>query len=266
MDFSNNKFNTDWTSNELIRVKEYTYPYRISDFYYFSPEEVNDIKKAVYYDMPITVGFKLTDSFDDLMKSGNTSSNSTYSSLWNPQSWEEVTGVHAMTIVGYDDSKYGGAFLVVNSWGKEFGDDGYVWIKYSDFKKYSREAYAFDVEFGKNFNYEFDDFERYGIKSGLYEGEYIDDKLNGYGSWYSKENKTYYLGYLKDGSWDGFHVIISPDEMKWGEFENGNFVEFGFVGESENEKKLKEHLNKFDINLNVKKANSKDIIKIPSFN
>ena len=63
-----------------------------------------------------------------------------------------------------------------------------------------------------------------------------------------------------------FHVIISPDEMKWGEFENGNFVEFGFVGESENEKKLKEHLNKFDINLNVKKANSKDIIKIPSFN
>ena len=54
--------------------------------------------------------------------------------------------------------------------------------------------------------------------------------------------------------------------MKWGEFENGNFVEFGFVGESENEKKLKEHLNKFDINLNVKKANSKDIIKIPSFN
>ena len=68
--------NTDWTSNELIRVKEYTYPYRISDFYYFSPEEVNDIKKAVYYDMPITVGFKLTDSFDDLMKSGNTSSNS----------------------------------------------------------------------------------------------------------------------------------------------------------------------------------------------
>ena len=99
--------------------------------------------------------------------------------------------------------------------GKEFGDDGYVWIKYSDFKKYSREAYAFDVEFGKNFNYEFDDFERYGIKSGLYEGEYIDDKLNGYGSWYSKENKTYYLGYLKDGSWDGFHVIISPDEMKW---------------------------------------------------
>ena len=98
------------------------------------------------------------------------------------------------------------------------------------------------------------------------EYDYIDDKLNGYGSWYSKENKTYYLGYLKDGSWDGFHVIISPDEMKWGEFENGNFVEFGFVGESENEKKLKEHLNKFDINLNVKKANSKDVIKIPSFN
>lgn len=39
---------------------------------------------------------------------------------------------HAMCIIGYDDSKFGGAFEVMNSWGDNWGDDGYFWVKYSD--------------------------------------------------------------------------------------------------------------------------------------
>ena len=39
------------------------------------------------------------------------------------------TGGHAMCIVGYDDGK--GAFLVRNSWGDDWCDDGYCWISYS---------------------------------------------------------------------------------------------------------------------------------------
>lgn len=35
---------------------------------------------------------------------------------------------HAITIVGWDDNK--GAYLVKNSWGTQWGDKGYVWIKY----------------------------------------------------------------------------------------------------------------------------------------
>ena len=41
-------------------------------------------------------------------------------------------GGHALCIVGYDDSKFGGAFEVMNSWGKDWGDGGYFWVKYSD--------------------------------------------------------------------------------------------------------------------------------------
>lgn len=37
---------------------------------------------------------------------------------------------HAVTIVGYDDDKYGGAFKIINSWGPGKGDNGYFWLPY----------------------------------------------------------------------------------------------------------------------------------------
>jgi len=42
------------------------------------------------------------------------------------------SGGHALCIIGYDDRKFGGAFEVINSWGDNWGDDGYFWVKYSD--------------------------------------------------------------------------------------------------------------------------------------
>jgi len=38
---------------------------------------------------------------------------------------------HAMVVVGYSDAY--NAFKVVNSWGEDWGDDGYVWIDYKAF-------------------------------------------------------------------------------------------------------------------------------------
>jgi hypothetical protein len=46
-----------------------------------------------------------------------------------------------MCVVGYDDGKYGGAFEIQNSWGTDWGNDGYIWIKYQDFANWVREAY-----------------------------------------------------------------------------------------------------------------------------
>ena len=44
---------------------------------------------------------------------------------------------HAMCIVGFDDTKFGGAFEIVNSWGDDWANGGYIWIRYDDLYKMS---------------------------------------------------------------------------------------------------------------------------------
>ena len=73
-------------------------------------------------------------------------------------------GYHAVTLVGYDDNMYGGAFRMVNSWGKNWGDNGYTWITYNWIKQCAEEGWEmtekspdFTVEVtspngGENFN------------------------------------------------------------------------------------------------------------------
>ena len=43
----------------------------------------------------------------------------------------EQIGGHAMNIVGYDDNLNGGSYIVENSWGTDWGDNGYFALKYS---------------------------------------------------------------------------------------------------------------------------------------
>lgn len=40
-------------------------------------------------------------------------------------------GGHAVTLVGYNDNKYGGAYKAINSWSTSWGDKGYFWLPYS---------------------------------------------------------------------------------------------------------------------------------------
>ena len=253
------KCNTNWTSNDLARTKEYTYPLRIDNIYDIPPYEVDVLKQAIYNDMPVTALFELTESFDSGRGSFRGLSEK---GLWTPLNNESGTGYHAMTIIGYDDYAYGGAFRVVNSWGDEWGDKGYFWITYDAFEKVCLEAYAYSADFRDNIDDPYDNFRRYSTDSGLYEGEYINGGLNGYGTWYSNENQTYYFGFLKDGSWDGFHIRLSPDSFKYGKMNDGYFNEFGFADEEfvKKEGLLKEYLSLFTSKVlvveKIRKANS----------
>ena len=40
-------------------------------------------------------------------------------------------GGHAMCVIGYDDRKDGGAFEIMNSWGTDWGQNGYFMMPYS---------------------------------------------------------------------------------------------------------------------------------------
>lgn len=52
-------------------------------------------------------------------------------------------GGHAVSLIGYDDAKK--AWLVRNSWGEEFGENGYVWVAYADKSGIGSQTWGFDV-------------------------------------------------------------------------------------------------------------------------
>ena len=63
-----------------------------------------------------------------------------------PVSYSQVHFWHAIAIVGYDDYVNGGSFLVVNSWGKQWGR-WHMWMKYTDFNTYADAAFAIRTSF-----------------------------------------------------------------------------------------------------------------------
>lgn len=56
---------------------------------------------------------------------------------------DDYNGWHAMTLIGYDDSRQ--AFRLINSWGRGWGDRGYAWISYDLFQPLVREAITLKV-------------------------------------------------------------------------------------------------------------------------
>ena len=71
---------------------------------------------------------------------------------WNPSGYcekhkpEYYYNGHAMTIIAFNDEKYGGAFLVQNSWGRDWGTEGKIWISYDSFAKHAEDIQSLDKE------------------------------------------------------------------------------------------------------------------------
>lgn len=101
------------------------------------------------------------------------------------------TGGHAMCIVGYDDYKFGGAFLVVNSWGKDWGKDGFMWLRYKDLRLFVYEAFHLIPKSIADNTPEIDTYEGYTTKTIKFKNNtdkvvYFCLAYNTYGGWISK--------------------------------------------------------------------------------
>ena len=59
-------------------------------------------------------------------------------------------GGHCMALVGYDDAR--GAYRVMNSWGKDWGDKGFAWIAYETFNRIAMEVYIPYIHYEKQTN------------------------------------------------------------------------------------------------------------------
>ena len=125
-----------------------------------------------------------------------------------------------MCIVGYDDYKYGGAFEILNSYSAQFGDEGYVWISYDDFRKTAFQTYIMntpgyssssDCRYGDCYSV----YSIYKTKDGsYYEGIVENGYPNIYGSKYLK-NGAFYVGGWKNGYEHGQGLVYSVSTNKY---------------------------------------------------
>ena len=85
-----------------------------------------NIKYAIARNRPVMIGMK--------MYSGEYWGTMSYheTGIWDGTHTGSLEWNHGMLVIGYDDNKAGGAFLVMNSWGTDFGKDGYFWLKYKN--------------------------------------------------------------------------------------------------------------------------------------
>lgn len=95
--------------------------------------KIQKTKQSLAENKPVVIGMTLLDNFTNISKTDP---------VWHPEKglgWP--TGGHAMTVIGYDDGKE--QFELLNSWGEDWGENGYCYVKYNDYAKYCR--YAFQM-------------------------------------------------------------------------------------------------------------------------
>jgi len=230
--------------NNLRSMVDVTGAYSIDGFFnLFEYEEINgewykdvkidDLKWYLSHNNPITAGINVTEDFSVLAPD-----NHKYSAT------KGSIGRHAVTIVGYDDYKYGGAFRILNSYGYKWGDDGYFWMTYKDFEDQADVAYVIKKE-------NWDDWRNPIISSTFYKGPFKGNETKNWeGPWDEDgmfhgrgiiTTKTYSASGVYDhGKAHGWWVWFENDEVEdsWAGyvlFENGEFVEtdeFGFSSSS----------------------------------
>ena len=149
-----------------------------------------------------------------------------------------------MTIVGYDDYKFGGSFRVVNSWGKEFGDNGYLWIKYSDFIEKVDVTYIMflddEIDGSKNPQMDLDNFQRIVKTDYSMEGQLKNSRFNGYGIYHSEDNDTSYIGNFTNGNMDGYFLMLNNDGFFESTIRNGELIDFEKLGFSDEDNEVSE--------------------------
>lgn len=128
-----------WTEPDKTLLS-YAQDYKIESYYAAfdyndtGAEKVAKLKRVIAEGDPVLIGMSLKHNF--FKSTGE---------FWEIEEGDtRPAGGHAMVIVGYDDTKR--AFELMNSWGKDWGNDGFIWVRYKDFAENVIGAYRFVLE------------------------------------------------------------------------------------------------------------------------
>ncbi|NWF89722.1 MAG: cysteine protease [Ignavibacteriaceae bacterium] len=96
-------------------------------------EKTKYVKKSIAEGHPVVIAIDCPPSF------------SYAGEFWVPKEdeYKNWGRGHGITVVGYDDNRFGGAFELINSWGTFWGKNGFAWVRYTDFEYFCK--YAFEM-------------------------------------------------------------------------------------------------------------------------
>ncbi len=191
--------------------------------------DIEGMKEAISYGLPLITGIFTPEEFNDLAM------------VYAPAKGE--TGPHAITIVGYDDNYLGGAFRVLNSYGRDWGDNGFFWLKYDDLKNNFASSGVFllmkeDADFSswieevKN-----PDFYKGELTSGKYWEGPMNEDYNCHGTGILRGDDYSAIATYDEGIPNGWWIVWEDGQDSfwgWLLFEDGKLIEeeaFGFVTE-----------------------------------
>ncbi|MBV8602400.1 MAG: C1 family peptidase [Candidatus Eremiobacteraeota bacterium] len=123
---------TNFTNQPSATAKQNALQFRILQYARIDPKNITAVKmqlaagNAIYWAMPVDNNFQ---------------------ALTGMQVWrgplQPGAGGHAMALAGYDDSL--GAFIIRNSWGTSWGNNGYGYIDYNAFANNAYDAFVLKV-------------------------------------------------------------------------------------------------------------------------
>lgn len=89
------------------------------------------IREAISNEKPVVIAMRVFPSFEDWEGGGN---------YKHDPDLEFQVDFHAVTVTGYDDDRR--ALKIINSWGTEWGDEGFFWMDYRAARDLIVEAYV----------------------------------------------------------------------------------------------------------------------------
>jgi Papain family cysteine protease/Domain of unknown function (DUF4384) len=117
--------------------------FKVKGYRVLDNSRIDDVKTQLFRSNPVVTLFRTSAAFQDFRGADIFHEDEKNAA---PSAGED--NYQPLVLIGYDDQKQ--AVRAMNSWGRGWGDQGFVWISYEDFAARSKGSIVLDVAAGAN--------------------------------------------------------------------------------------------------------------------